>query len=81
VEIVYSQDAANALRRCDKRKLIREKVEMLARDPLALSANVIRLTGRDGYRLRVQNWRILFRFDADMLHVLRVLPRGSAYED
>jgi mRNA interferase RelE/StbE len=81
VEIVYSQEAAKTLRRCDKRKLIKEKVEMLASDPLALSANVIRLTGREEYRLRVQNWRVLFRFDTDMLHVIRVLPRGSAYED
>jgi mRNA interferase RelE/StbE len=81
VEIRYSSAASRALRRCNKRKLITEKIEQLARDPLSLSANVKRLTGRDDYRLRVQNWRVLFRFGDGVLLIDRVLPRGSAYED
>ena len=81
MEIRYSSTSSRDLRRCDKRKLVREKIEQLARDPLSLSANVIRLTGRDDYRLRVQNWRILFRFGESVLLVDQVLPRSSAYED
>lgn len=81
MEIRYSAAAARALRRCDKRKLIREKIELLSREPLALSANVKRLSGREEYRLRVQNWRVLFRLGDGILEIDDVLPRGSAYED
>ena len=81
VDIRYSNEATKSLRRCDNRKLIQEKIELLARDPLALTANVKRLTGRDEYRLRVQNWRILFRMENGILYVDDVNPRGSAYED
>lgn len=32
------------------------------------------------WRLRVGDWRVLFEYqDADVLHVLRVQPRGRAY--
>ncbi len=44
--------------------------------------DVISLRGRQGERrLRVGQWRVLFRFDEDQesLMVLRVLPRGRAY--
>jgi len=41
------------------------------------------LVGRDGRRLRVGDWRVLYRVDlvAGHLTVLRVLPRGRAYRD
>ena len=81
MEISYSSAASRALRRCDKRQLIRDKIEQLGRDPLSLSANVKRLTGRDDYRLRVQNWRVVFRIEDEVLCVDQVLPRGSAYEE
>lgn len=81
MEVRYSIAASKALRRCDKRKLVREKIELLARDPLALSANVKRLSGREDYRLRVQNWRVLFEFGEDEIVVKNVAPRGAAYED
>lgn len=81
MEIDYSVEASRALRRCDKRKLVRDKIELLARDPLALSANVKKLSGVDEYRLRVQNWRVLFVFADGILKIKDILPRGSAYED
>jgi mRNA interferase RelE/StbE len=81
VEIRYSNSAFRDLRRCDKRKLVREKIEQLAHDPLSLSANVIRLSGREDFRLRVQNWRVIFRMGPGSITIDRVVPRGSAYED
>ena len=80
MKVRYSNAASRDIRRCDKRALVREKIELLARDPLALRANVIRLTGRDDYRLRVQNWRVIFRYGDDAIMIDRVLPRGAAYE-
>ena len=80
VDIRFSRTAAKALLRCDKRDLIREKIAQLAVEPLALSANVKKLQGRSEYRLRVQDWRIIFRIDADILWIDDIAPRGSAYE-
>lgn len=41
------------------------------------------LVGRDDRRLRVGDWRVLYRVDvaAAELTILRVLPRGRAYRD
>jgi mRNA interferase RelE/StbE len=76
----WSKDALLALRRCDKRELVKAKVLTLADDPESLAANVKRLSGSDYYRLRVQNWRVIFRYEGTILVVDQILPRGSAYE-
>lgn len=49
-----------ALLRSNKRTLIRQKIEELAHDPDSLAANMKRLQGRPEYRLRVQDWRVIF---------------------
>ncbi|PCD04245.1 addiction module toxin RelE [Sphingomonas spermidinifaciens] len=81
MDIRFSRSAARALVRCDKAKLIREKIGELATNPEALAANVKRLAGRPEYRLRVQNWRVLFRREENILWIDDIAPRGSAYED
>jgi mRNA interferase RelE/StbE len=80
VEIRFSKSAARALLRSNKRELIREKIGELAIDPLSQSANVKRLQGRPEYRLRVQDWRVIFRIEDGLLWIEDVAPRGSAYE-
>jgi mRNA-degrading endonuclease RelE of RelBE toxin-antitoxin system len=52
---------------------------VVANDP---RADIRKLAGSDEYRLRVGDWRVRFRRDAASreLLVLRVLPRGRAYE-
>jgi mRNA interferase RelE/StbE len=79
VEIRFSKSAVRALLRSDKRILIREKIDELAADPLSQSANVRKLQGRPEYRLRVQDWRVIFRIDAGILWVDEIGPRGSIY--
>ncbi len=68
-----------SLLRSDKRDLLRQKIDELAKEPLALSANVKKLQGRPEYRLRVQDWRIIFRIEDDILWIDDVAPRGSIY--
>lgn len=80
MEIRFSRSAARALLRSNKRVIIRQKIDELAMDPHALSANVIRLQGRPEYRLRVQDWRIIFRIEDSILWIDDIAPRGSAYE-
>ena len=81
MEIRFSKAAAKALLRSGKRVLIREKIAQLAAEPLAPSANVKRLQGRPEYRLRVQDWRIIFRMDGNVLWIDDIAPRGSAYQE
>jgi mRNA interferase RelE/StbE len=79
MEIRFSKSALKALLKSDKRKLIREKIDELAAEPLALAANVKKLKDRPEYRLRVQDWRIIFRIDDEVLWIDDVGPRGSVY--
>lgn len=69
-----------ALLRSNKRRLIRQKIDELAAEPLSLSANVKRLQGRTEYRLRVQDWRVIFRVDGSIPWIDDIAPRGSAFE-
>lgn len=81
MEVRFSRSATRALLRSDKRVLIRQKIGELADDPLSLSANVTRLKGRSDYRLRVQNWRVIFRIEEGILWIDDIAPRGAVYED
>lgn len=68
-----------ALLRSEKRVLLRQKINDLAAEPLALASNVKKLQGRPEYRLRVQDWRIIFRIEDETLWIDDVGPRGSVY--
>lgn len=81
MRIVISKAASASLQRSNKRVLIAGKIKEFAANPDALAANVIRLQGKPGFRLRVQNWRILFRLVDDEMHIDEIEPRGSIYED
>ncbi|HEY5721078.1 MAG TPA: type II toxin-antitoxin system RelE/ParE family toxin [Allosphingosinicella sp.] len=81
--IEYSRDAAATLARIDRAtsKRIRRKVAQLAIEPGALANNVKALKGGGGLmRLRVGDWRVIYTEDLVVLLVVRVAPRGSAYE-
>ncbi|MFD1103464.1 type II toxin-antitoxin system RelE family toxin [Sphingobium olei] len=80
MDIRFSKTAMKALLRSNKRTLIRQKIDELANDPASLDVNVKRLQGRPEYRLRVQDWRVIFRIDQDILWIDDIAPRGSAYE-
>ena len=45
------------------------------------NADVKPLKGRPGrMRLRIGEWRAIYRIDSDTLSVITVAPRGSAYD-
>jgi len=62
-------------------KMIREKLESIAANPYAEHANAKKLQGRDGYRLRVGDWRVIYDIQNDKLVILvfKVAPRGEVY--
>ena len=82
--ISYSISVARRLNRLDAklRRRIRAKVALVAGDPTAPNRNLDHLTGMDGYRLRVGDWRVIFELDheARALNVRAVRERGSAYQ-
>lgn len=67
--------------RSNKRALLMEKITLLATDFEALANNVTQLRGRPERRLRVQDWRIIFVLDGDVLLIRDIAPRGSVYEE
>lgn len=63
------------------RMLVKSKIEALAADPLG-AANVKKLVGRPGYRLRVGDWRVIYTLDSGRLVilVLDIGARGGVYK-
>jgi mRNA interferase RelE/StbE len=61
-------------------RTIRAKIDGLRAEPYS-AANVKKLKGVEGYRLRVGDWRILYEINDGKLViiVLAVQPRGGAY--
>ena len=57
------------------------KVKDVAADPFAPNNNLGKLQGRDGYRLRIGSWRVIYDLDDDrrVMRVLEVGPRGGIY--
>ncbi|WP_397580991.1 type II toxin-antitoxin system RelE/ParE family toxin [Sphingorhabdus sp.] len=80
MDVRFSKTAMRSLLRSDKRTLIRSKIDELANEPLSQSANVKKLQGRPEYRLRIQNWRVIFRIENGILWIDDIAPRSSAYE-
>lgn len=80
-EIAYTKDALKTLRGMPKNRsrLIIGKIEQLAKEPAALANQVTKLQGRDGYRLRVGDWRVIFTDDGVALAILAIGPRGGIY--
>jgi mRNA interferase RelE/StbE len=81
--VEYSRDATKTLLRMDRAtaQRIRGKVAQLAAETDSLANNVRALRGGDGLmRLRVGDWRVIYTEDMQVLLVVRVAPRGGAYD-
>jgi len=62
-------------------KRIVAKIRDIAANPYASHKNLTKLQGREGYRLRVGNWRVIYELqnDALVMLVLEVGARGGIY--
>lgn len=81
--IAYSKAALKTLSRmpANVSAMICAKIALLAADPATQANNVKALKGESGvFRLRVGDWRVLYTDQGQILAVIRVAPRGSAYE-
>ena len=83
MQIRYSKQAVRCLMRMPRNQaeLIRAKIIQYAQAPESLAGNVSALKGETGiFRLRVGDWRVIFGKDGEVLDIIRIAPRGIAYE-
>lgn len=61
---------------------ILSKLEALAVDPYSPSHNVKKLLNREGYRLRIGDWRVIFEINDGQLLILvmELDTRGDVYK-
>lgn len=82
--IEYARGALKTLARMprDERALLVGKIEAVAADPHARHANVTRMQGRPELRLRVHDWRVIYRVFDDrlVLLVIKIGNRGQVYQ-
>jgi len=83
-KISYTKEAEKSLLKIQRKtaKLIREKMDAIAVDPFADHPNAKKLQGREGYRLRVGDWRVIYKIENEQLViiVLKVASRGEVYK-
>ena len=82
-EVIYSRQAIKQLNRLPRKlaKRLRSKILEVAADPFAPNNNVSALKDREGYRLRIGSWRVIYEVDGEQVRidVIRIAPRGEAY--
>src|ERR1035441_488879 len=70
VVMTKSFDKALAKLSASWQKLIVAKIKQLAADPYAPNNNLKKLQGRNGYRLRIGDWRVIYELHDDRLVML-----------
>lgn len=82
--IIMSKSADRCLRSIPKNiaQRIRSKLLLLSQDPWTYNNNVSKLVGREVYRLRVGQWRVIYTVEQDKLiiYVLTIGVRGGVYQ-
>jgi mRNA interferase RelE/StbE len=81
--ILFTRNADKALRKvpCNIAQRIRERLDQIAAAPYVHHPNTTRLQNRPSYRLRVGDWRVIYKIEDEelIILVLRIGPRGEAY--
>ena len=82
--VEYRKSVLKTLRRMPRRTATRfiSAFEAIATDPNDVNLDIKPLAGRDGFRLRIGEWRALYRLVGErlILLVLDVGPRGGIYK-
>lgn len=81
-QVEYRRDPLKTLSAMPRPLALRiiQKIEGLCANPFA-AAGVKKLAGREGYRLRVGDWRVIYRIERERLviDVITIAPRQGAY--
>lgn len=81
MQITYTRQAAKTLIGMQPRRAAKiiQAIEKIAETPARNDLDIRKLTNRSGYRLRVGDWRVIYREDGVILTIERIAPRGGAY--
>jgi len=82
-KIVFTRSAAKTLERspADRAGLSNGKIKVRASESEPVAKKAARLNGMLGcFRLRVGQWRVIYRVRGDVIDVLEIVPRGAAYK-
>jgi len=75
-KLFFLKEAVEEFKRLDKtvQRIIREKLELLAKNPEILKNNIKPLKGeyKGLYRLRVGNYRIIYKIDNENLIIILI---------
>ena len=81
--IVLTKTATKSLSKVPQAdvKRIRRKLKSLAANPFAEHLQVKRLIGRDGFRLRIGDWRVIYDIHNDTLIIMvfKIASRAKVY--
>jgi mRNA interferase RelE/StbE len=82
-KIAYSKQAIKTLAKlpANESTRIRSKLRQYADDPTSQANNVKTLQGRDAYRLRVGDWRVIFDENDVIIDVVKIGARGDVYKE
>lgn len=82
--VVYRKTATKMLRRMPHSLATRflSAFEALATGKSQRKLDIKQLAGREGYRLRIGNWRALYHIEEEQLiiEVVKIGPRGDVYK-
>jgi len=80
-KLVFTKQAVKTLQRMPASiaKTIYQKMEIISQNPFESHSNVTKLQNREGYRLRVGDWRIIYEVQQEKIIVL-VLKIGLRKE-
>ncbi len=81
-QITYGAQARKTLRKMPPKmaRRILDGMVKLAENPDRQDLDVKKLAGRDGFRLRVGDWRAIYTKGGHVLAVERIGPRGDVYK-
>lgn len=80
--VVYLRPAAKVLAKlpADVRRRIMAKLEAYAADPAAVAGSVKQMQGIDAMRLRIDDYRAIFRVVGDRIEVAKIGHRREIYD-
>ena len=81
-QVTYAAQARKVLRKMQPQMAQRiwDAIGKLAEDPDRTDLDIKKLVGREGFRLRVGDWRVIYTKDGQILAIERIAPRGGVYK-